>query len=324
MPKHPDQTASEAPSGIDRRKLLTRTGKSAMAAAFLGMMGPVGEAIVSGKAHAQSAITDADILNFALNLEYLEGEYYSRGVSGVGLPASIVTGTGTAGGVNGGTQVPFANAYFLQIASKIVNDEIRHINFIRNALGSAAVARPLIDLAGGFQSAALASGAISAGQTFNPFGDELSFFIGAFALEEVGVTAYAGAAALISNPQILTYASAILAIEAYHAGSIRGVLTQSALGGGTAGLVTSPSDAALSPSLPFITQAIATAQSQASNQLTANGIVFPGNGSAQISSRDGNALAYQRTTAQVLSVVQGGPNKTGGNFFPNGLNGKIH
>ena len=310
-------------TGTSRRNLMTRVGISATAAAFLGTMGPIGAALVSGKAHAQSTFSDTDILNFALNLEYLEGEYYTRGTTGQGLPASVTTGTGLPGGVNGGTLVPFKTPYFFEIGAKIAIDEQAHINFLRGQLGSATVARPLIDLAGSFQAAAVAAGAVPPGGVFNPFADEISFFLGAFTLTEVGVTAYAGAAALISNPAILSAASSILAIEAYHAGSIRGVLTQSSVGFSTPGLTTAAADAANGTLVPFQTQAIANAQSQESNALTGVGVTFPQSTLARISAADGNSLAFRRTPSQVLSVVQGGPNRANGNFFPNGLNGNI-
>lgn len=279
-----------------------RSGVNKAAVAFLAALGPVGLALVT-PAKAQT-INDVDILNFALNLEYVEAEFYLRAVSGVGLSNADVTGTGTLGGVNGGSQVPFVSQLYAQYAQNIAIDELSHVRFLRSALGSAAVARPLIDLAGGFQAAAVAAGVTTTGAQFNPFADQVSFFLGAFIFEDVGVTAYAGAAALIQNKAYLAAAASILAIEGYHGGLIRTVLGQ--LGG----------------SVPFATQAIANLRSKASNAVTDVGVLDPATGFIDIAPVDANALAFRRTTAQVVNVVTVGGQGKGG-FLPNGFNGNI-
>ncbi len=184
--------------------------------------------------------------------------------------------------------MPFTTALYAQYAQNIAVDELSHVRFLRSALGSAAVARPLIDLAGGFQGAAVAAGIATAATPFNPFADQISFFLGAFVFEDVGVTAYAGAAALIQNKAYLSAAASILAIEGYHGGLIRTVLGQA---GGA---------------VPFDTQAIANLRSQASGAVTDAGVLIPSNGFINIAPVDGNALAYRRTTTQVLNIVSNG------------------
>ena len=280
-----------------------RAGVSKVAVAFLAAMGPVGAALISGPAKAQS-VTDVDILNFALNLEYIEAEFYLRAVTGSGLSNADITGTGILGGVNGGSQVPFTTALYAQYAANIAIDEQAHVRFLRSALGSAAVARPLVDLAGGFQGAAVAAGVTTPAVQFNPFADQISFFQGAFIFEDVGVTAYAGAAALIQNKTYLAAAASILAIEGYHGGLIRTVLGQA---GGA---------------VPFNTQAIANLRSRASNTVDDSGVLIPSNGSLNIAPTDGNGLAFRRTTAQVINIVTNGGQGKGG-FLPNGFNGNI-
>lgn len=280
----------------ERRSTLGGWG---IGAAALGALAAGGLVASSTPATAQT-VTDADILNFALNLEYIEAEYYLRAVLGTGLAAADTTGTGTLGSVNGGTQVPFRSAAIQQYAQRLAVDEQNHVRFLRASLGAAAVARPAIDFTNAFTSVAIAAGLIVPGQTFNPFADDVSFLLGSFVFEDVGVTAYAGAARLISNKDYLEAAGAILAVEAYHGGSIRTLLAN--IGAGAAANAISNLRATLG----------------GGNE---EGIIIPGL-SYNTCPGDINGLAFRRTTAQVLNIVYAG-GTGGGGFTPAGFNGTI-
>ena len=270
-----------------------------------GLMAAVAAAGVASLAEPAEAatLTDADILNFALNLEYLEAEFYLRAFLGYGLQGTDVTGTGTQGTVVGGSAVPFQSEAIAQYAQTLAVDELTHVRFLKESLGTAAVAEPSINLSTSFTTLAVSAGLIQSGQTFNPFADEVSFLLGAYIFEDVGVTAYAGAARYITNPNYLEAAGAILATEAYHGGAIRSLLAD--IGAGVA------------------TNAISALRAQLSGAADDMGIIIPGE-SYNFTSVDTNALVFRRSPAQVLNIVYGGGAAgTGGLFFPTGMNGTI-
>lgn len=80
-------------------------------------------------------ISDSAILNFALNLEYLEAEFYSHAVTGQGLPDSMTGGTGQSGPVDGGREVMFQSSSVRQFATEIARDEQEHVAFFRGLNG---------------------------------------------------------------------------------------------------------------------------------------------------------------------------------------------
>jgi hypothetical protein len=246
-----------------------------------------------------AALNDVNILNFALNLEYLEAEFYLQAAFGRGLDDKDTKGTGTRGGVSGGSQVPFQSKDVKAYAREIARDEENHVRFLRAGLGSAAIARPKIDLRKSFTAAAQAAGLIGKGDTFDPFADDDSFLIGAFIFEDVGVTAYKGAARFIENRDFLEAAAGILAVEAYHAGEVRTLLYGRGL--------FEPADA-----ISALRASVGGGKDQGIRR----------NGKANIVPTDSNGIAFGRTPQEVLAIVYLG-GKTDGGFYPDGLNGKI-
>lgn len=273
-------------------------GLSLMGTALLAGCGGGGDgSSIIDPGDGGSAQQDIDVLTFALNLEYLEAEYYLRGTTGAGLSAADAGAN--AGAVTGGTQVTFATAAYQDYAEEIAADELAHVRFLRGALGSGAVSRPVINFTDAFNAAAQAAGL---GNSFNPFADEVSFLIGAFVFEDVGVTAYNGGATLISNKTFLQAAAGILGVEAYHAGAIRTVLNS--IGGNAVAAANAISD---------LRASVGGGKDQG----------FDEGVGANIVPADSNAIAFARTTREVLNIVYLNDEGNVGGFFPSGLNGNI-
>jgi hypothetical protein len=295
---------------LDRRRLLAMAGIAGVTAAGAMVGGDAARAADPAVTDAAAgAPSDASVLNFALNLEYLEAEFYLRAVTGSGLSDDMVTGTGTPGAVTGGRKVPFKTAVIRKYAEEIASDEKQHVAFLRAALGSAAVSRPAISLDASFTAAATAAGLIKPGQTFDPYANELNFLFAAFLFEDVGVTAYKGAAPFIENKTFLEAAAGLLAVEAYHAGIIRTVLYG-------AGIVV--------PSVFSSVEKISGAR----DSLDGATDLDQGIGTAAMPNlipTDDNGLAFSRTTGQVLNIVYLNPGVvTSGGFYPAGVNGPIN
>ncbi|MDF2444429.1 MAG: hypothetical protein JWR01_2632 [Subtercola sp.] len=296
-----------AETKLDRRKLLAAAG---IGAAGIGaaVLAPAAGA-VAAPAVSAAGISDGSILNFALNLEYLEAEFYLHAVTGAGLPASLIGGKQAVGAVTGGKQVKFATPAIKAYAEEIAADERAHVAFLRAALGSAAVSRPAINISDAFTSAAVAAGVIKQGQTFDPYADEVSFLIGAFIFEDVGVTAYKGAAALVTNKTYLEAAAGILSVEAYHAGIVRSSLYR--IGVETPAVIDT------------VNKISAARDSLDGSTKLDQGITV--NGKANLVPTDANGITFSRTPGQVLNIAYLNPKAvTKGGFFPAGVNGDLN
>ena len=298
------------------------------------------------KAQSTPAFTDNDILNFALNLEYLESNFYYLAAFGTtidvanaaskaaGAAVLPITGSGTQGTVTvkSNAKVPFAQVTVGAYAVETAIEEGKHVAFLQKTLGSAAVAQPAIDLQTSFNTLATAAGIAS---TFDPFASDATFLVGAYIFEDVGVSAYSGAAPLFTTSTTgkayLGAAAGILAVEAYHAGLIRTTInyidpTGSSIGGYTQKI------SALRAKLSLL--ANAKADNPDDIGLGTQSVTIASSASqtaTTIVDADSNAIAFARNTTQVLNIVTGGGAISGsatvspakGVFFPAGLNGTL-
>jgi hypothetical protein len=350
-----------------RRKMLS-LGGAALAGLVVGTTGAT-------KAEAQSvAYTDNDILNFALNLEYLEANFYylsafgctidkpnaaalTAGAPTAGIPITISGGgVGTAGTVNvtGAAMVPFgATATGTTVgsyATETAIEEGKHVLALQKALSTLAANQPAINLSAAVWNSLGALATSNAVTTFSPYLSNPFFLIGAYVFEDVGVTAYHGAASLLTGTTTtLPVAAGILAVEAYHAGLIRTTInnldptnsngyltltnqvsalraTLAAQGTAASTFDPSPDDYGLmAVGAGGTTLALPTVSLAGTTAVSATRLV-----DVDLTASDAtNSIAIARTTNQVLNIVCGGTKVSSGGtvtptatglFFPAGLN----
>ena len=139
---------------LSRRTFLAGAGTVAAATMFTGLTGCGSSSSKTSNPTSPGSFTDADVLNFALNLEYLEAQFYLYAATGQGLSPSDTaapsgyTGSYTQGTVTVGSAAAVAGLTSQEqdIINEIAYEEQEHVRFLRAALGSSAVPMPSIDL----------------------------------------------------------------------------------------------------------------------------------------------------------------------------------
>lgn len=296
-----------------RRAFVRSLGFGAVGTALVGAA--TLDAASAQEAAAAAKVKPTDVLTFALNLEYLEAEFYLRAYTGDGLPAR--DRGNNPGQVSGGKKVPFRQKYVSDYAAEIAMDEQHHVEYLRSALqqaGMTPISRPALNIGTSFTVAARAAGLIGPKQTFDAYANDMNFLLAAFIFEDVGVTAYHGGSRFLVGSPYLQPAAQILAVEGYHAGLIRQILFEE--------------------QAYRETQLIANLRQQLGPVTSSLGVGGP-NGTAAadtgvqttnqpaVTLADQFGAAYERTTRDVLNVVYGQKGASKGLFFPAGLNGPI-
>jgi hypothetical protein len=133
------------------------------------------------QAFAQGDMGDVEVLNFALTLEFLEAAFYQEAAKINGLSEDAVKLVETFG-----------------------DEEQEHVDALTNTiqdLGGQPVKAPMVD--------------------FGRLNNQSQFEKLAVTFEDLGVSAYNGAAPAIKSKEVLAAAGSIVQIEARHAAAIR-------------------------------------------------------------------------------------------------------
>jgi rubrerythrin len=164
--------------GTTRQAFLMRSTLAAGAA--YGALSATG---LISSALAEASGGDIDILNYALTLEFLETEFYTRAAK----------------------QVKGLSKYESDLTKELRDNEGAHVDALTatiKQLGGKPVAKPMFQFGGAFAS-------------------RTAYFKTANVLEDTGVSAYNGAAPMITSVDVLAAAGSIVQVEARHAAMIR-------------------------------------------------------------------------------------------------------
>ena len=148
---------------------------------------PNNPALTIPAAAKNASASDADILNFALGLEFLEAEFY----------ASVVAANNAR---------TYLSPTVAKVAQRLADDEAAHVTAILDVIGRAGgtpVAKPT------FQFPA------------NVYVSQIAFLDLAATFEVTGTGAYLGAAPKLNSVDALKFAASIYGIETRHTGLIR-------------------------------------------------------------------------------------------------------
>lgn len=182
----PSSRFTEISYETSRRAFLTSAGKGLAVAGTMGMVMAACGDNSTGLAASPAVVklplqSDTDILKFALFLELLEADFYTKAVASGILSGAVAT-----------------------LATSIRDHEVVHVSALQAALGAASFGKADVGFDFGTSLA-----------------NQGSFLATAQTLEQTGVGAYLGALGSIQSRTTRTTAGSIFTIEARHLAAIR-------------------------------------------------------------------------------------------------------
>ncbi|GAV71680.1 Ferritin_2 domain-containing protein, partial [Cephalotus follicularis] len=263
--------------------------------------------------------SDVDLLEFPLNLEYLEAEFFLFGSLGYGLDTvapDLTMGGPKPIGVRKANLDPLTKDVILQFALQ----EVGHLRAIKSTVKG--FPRPLLDLSvASFAKVMDHAFGRPLVPPFDPYASGLNFLIASYLVPYVGLTGYVGA-----NPKLQAAASkrlvaGLLGVESGQDAVIRALLYERAM----------VKVAPYGITVAEFTNRISILRNKLGKAgLKDEGLIVPkfqgaeGKIMGNILAGDQYSVAYARTPEEILRIVYGGGNENvPGGFYPKGADGRI-
>ncbi|KAA8534400.1 hypothetical protein F0562_031917 [Nyssa sinensis] len=263
--------------------------------------------------------SDVDLLEFPLNLEYLEAEFFLHASLGHGLDRfapNLTMGGPPPVGATKAKLDPLTRDIIIQFALQ----EVGHLRAIKNTV--TGFPRPLLNLS----AAAFAKVMDNAFERpleppFNPYANGLNFLIASYVVPYVGLTGYVGANPKLQSATSRRLVAGLLAVESGQDAIIRGLLYERAM-------------EKVEPygiNVAEFTDRISELRNALGHSgWKDEGLIVPvfrgaeGKIRGNVLAGNKNSLGYGRTPKEILRIIYGGGDERNpGGFFPKGADGRI-
>ncbi|WCJ23261.1 Desiccation-related protein PCC13-62 [Euphorbia peplus] len=269
--------------------------------------------------HCDIPESDADLIEVALNLEYLEAEFFLFGSMGHGLDI-FAPNLSSGGPPPIGAKMANLDLITRDIIKQFAWQEVGHLRAIKNI--TKGFPRPLIDLrVKSFAKVMNKAFGRKLLPPFNPYASSTHFLIASYLVPYVGLTGYVGANSKLKDSQSKKLVAGLLAVEAGQDAIIRTLLFQ------RAAEVIWPYGATVAE----FTDRISKLRNKLGGEGRKDeGILGPecqgaeGKVYGNVLAGDDYSVAYPRTPEEIFRIVYGGGDEhVPGGFYPNGAYGKI-
>ncbi|XP_073007737.1 ferritin-like catalase Nec2 [Typha latifolia] len=263
--------------------------------------------------------SDVDLLEFPLNLEFLEAEFFLWGSLGHGLDVvapNLTMGGPPPTGAKRANLDPLLRDVVLQFAFQ----EVGHLRAIKKSVKG--FPRPSLDISSrSFATTMNKAMGYALNPPFDPYANGVNYLLASYLIPYVGLTGYVGANPKLKSAQAKKIVAGLLAVESAQDAVIRTLLYERAWS------KVHPYNATVAG----FTARISDLRDELGGAgVKDEGLIVPpakgaeGKISGNVIAGDDYSLGYARTPKEILSIVYGtGSAHTPGGFFPKGAYGRI-